>query len=270
MAGPADDPAGVSNAGTVWMVSGGTGATIWSRSGRHANQHFGSALAAAGDADGDGLPEVLVAATDENLPGLSSAGVVRLLRAADGSLVHGWAGAAPAVRFGLALCGLGDLDGDGTAEIAVAMEEGPSSPPLNGAVEVHSLDPFLIPGAETLSLSGGPPVPLDLRFPAGEAGAAYLILASLREVGTTTIAGIEVPLGDDALLQAILAGAGPPWLLGGRGLLDAQASAQATLRGNPRAAALLGRRLWLAAISLDPLSLQGRLSSAARSLLLLP
>jgi len=269
--GFADDPAGLANAGRVWMISGATGAPLWSLAGTtNQHQHLGAAVAPAGDADGDGWPEVLVAAPDEWGHSGNSCGVVRLLRARDGALVQRFEGAVSAARLGSSLTTLGDLDRDGTAEFALAADLSPTALQTEGVVELQSFDPFLIPSADQLSLSGGSAVSLELHFPAAEAGAAYAVLLSLAGPGITTVVGIEVPLKQDRLFDQVVAGAGPPWLQGGRGILSSSAAALATLRGDPRGTALLGRHLRLAAISLDPVLHIGRRSSAARSLLITP
>jgi FG-GAP repeat protein len=82
--------------------------------------HYGSAFADLGDMDGNGTRELAVGSAFEN----AGSGKTRLLSLAnDGSIVSqreitGFAGTA---RFGSALANLGDLDGDGSIELAVGL-----------------------------------------------------------------------------------------------------------------------------------------------------
>src|SRR5690606_32306769 len=78
-------------------------------------------LAAAGDVDGDGLTDVLVGAWRAD----GQTGRVELRSGADGALIRQHVGNGPEDRMGYALCGMGDLDGDGRADYALgATQEG--------------------------------------------------------------------------------------------------------------------------------------------------
>lgn len=73
------------------------------------------ALADVGDLDGDGRHDVAV-----GLPGAGAQGEVRLFSSADGRLLFSIAGdQASGGRFGRALEGIGDVDGDGLPDLAV-------------------------------------------------------------------------------------------------------------------------------------------------------
>ena len=78
---------------------------------------FGHAVAQAGDVDGDGVPDLVIG----NPGGNVTAGRVHLLSGADGSLLETLL--APDVEaasdFGRSLAVVGDLDGDGVADLLV-------------------------------------------------------------------------------------------------------------------------------------------------------
>lgn len=104
---------------------------------------FGSALAAVGDLDGDGIMDLAVGAPGDDT-GSFNGGTIHLLRLnADGSVksstkIASEFNGGPKLNFnanfGLALTSLGDLDGDGVADLAVG--ELNSSNSYQGAVHV--------------------------------------------------------------------------------------------------------------------------------------
>ncbi len=114
---------------------------------------LGTAIAAVGDLDGDGLDDLAVGATGE---GEAGRGAVRLLFLTEGGAVHferridsatsGLEGELDAWdAFGCALTTVGDLDGDGIPELAVGAslddDGGDDSLANHGAVWVLFLEP---------------------------------------------------------------------------------------------------------------------------------
>ena len=70
------------------------------------DESFGSAIARAGDFDGDGVEDVAIGApTDGN-------GTVTIVSGASGALLQTLGSAAPRARFGATVASLGDVDGD--------------------------------------------------------------------------------------------------------------------------------------------------------------
>jgi hypothetical protein len=122
---PGDDTAGA-GAGRVEMISGASGAVLWTKHG-FPGSHFGHALARVGDNDGDGLPELLIGAPDEFAESGGSAGAgggVWLFSGKQGGFLWGVSFTEPWAQLGQAVCGLDDVDGDGVADFAVAVPRG--------------------------------------------------------------------------------------------------------------------------------------------------
>ncbi|MDA7977853.1 MAG: FG-GAP-like repeat-containing protein [Pirellulales bacterium] len=101
------------NAGKVYVYSSRTGSLLFSRVGQ-ANQRLGNGAAAAGDVDADGTPDVIVGGP------INGAGIAEVLSGKDGRLLHAFRGQQPGGRFGYKVTGLGDLNGDGHADVAVS------------------------------------------------------------------------------------------------------------------------------------------------------
>lgn len=89
----------------------------WSVSGP-ADSRFGDAVALAGDADGDGLPDLVVGAPGDDTFG-TDAGRAFLMSGLDGHVLHEWFGESALDEFGLDVDGGGDVDGDGLADVVV-------------------------------------------------------------------------------------------------------------------------------------------------------
>ncbi len=85
--------------------------------------YFGRSGAVVPDADGDGRDDVLVAAIDETVGGVQAAGRAYLFSGATGTLLRTLVSPNPADvrgRFGYAVAGVPDADGDGRGELLVA------------------------------------------------------------------------------------------------------------------------------------------------------
>lgn len=101
--------------GRASLYSGRDGAILFEFHGERLDQ-LGWRVAGLGDTDRDGHPDFAIASIAE-VRGLAQ-GVVRVHSGKDGSLLHTLVGAPNEVRVGWALCGIGDIDGDGCRDVA--------------------------------------------------------------------------------------------------------------------------------------------------------
>jgi hypothetical protein len=137
--GRADVIAGAPQGGTgyarVW--SGAGGAVLFSFLGDTVNDLFGSGVAGLGDVDGDGRDDLAVGASADD-DGGTNAGSARVYSGTDGSQLFRFDGDSASDELGFSLCALGDLDGDGGLEFAVAAPaDDAGGGALSGAVRVH-------------------------------------------------------------------------------------------------------------------------------------
>ncbi|MDP3278821.1 MAG: FG-GAP-like repeat-containing protein [Deltaproteobacteria bacterium] len=95
--------------------------------------YFGLTVASAGDSDGDGFSDLLVAAPDEGN------GVVRLFRGGSAGLsstvTQSFTGLTARWRFGLAVRGAFDANGDGWPDLAIGAPSTQGAGAINGAGE---------------------------------------------------------------------------------------------------------------------------------------
>jgi len=107
--------------GKAMVYSGGSGALLLSLSGAMSGDRFGLSVAAAGDVDGDSVPDLLVGAPqgDATVGSATGAGYVKVISGSTGSELSSLSGTGLGDRFGFSVAGLGDVNGDGFSDVAV-------------------------------------------------------------------------------------------------------------------------------------------------------
>jgi len=116
---PLAAPNGLSKAGTVFVVSGNTGLSLWHLDGAAANDRFGAALSRAGDVDGDGQEDILLGAGFASATGAAQAGAALVFSGATTGQILRVDGQPADLGFGRAVAQTGDVDGDGFVDFLV-------------------------------------------------------------------------------------------------------------------------------------------------------
>lgn len=109
--------------GAVYVYSGATGSPLGSFPdglivGDADADRFGSSVAAAGDVDGDQVPDILIGAIGSGRIG-SPPGYAAIHSGADGSRIRRFDGFVSAASFGTSVAGIGNVVGDSTPDVLV-------------------------------------------------------------------------------------------------------------------------------------------------------
>lgn len=113
-------------AGRVYVYSSATGALLWTHTGAPGSR-LGIGIEAAGDVDADGIPDVIAGAPGE--------GKAYVFSGNDGRILYILAEPDSASGFGSKVADLGDVDGDGHADVLVGA---PGAREGAGAAYVYS------------------------------------------------------------------------------------------------------------------------------------
>jgi len=125
--------------GRVRVYSGRTHLLLGTFKGTDPGDLFGAAVASAGDADGDGVEDILAGVPGASPSGQAGAGRVRLFSGSTGAVIETRNGENAGDSFGSAVAGIGDLDGDGLSEYIAGADRFSSVPDAhNGAAYVFS------------------------------------------------------------------------------------------------------------------------------------
>jgi len=248
------DASGNRQAGQVVVLSGRTGSRHWQRLGTFEGQALGEAVASSGDANGDGVPDVLISA-QRTTEGDPLFGAVYLHSGVDGGLIHAYYGSKVSGLLGRSLSGASDFNQDGRLDFLAGAPNTSIASTGPGSVKVLSFDSFLAIDQTELSLSNGGAVQIDLDFPKSEAKREYALLASTSGVRVRWLGGIQVPLQRDKLFDAMVSGQIPPYFDQARGVLDDEGNAVCNLLIPANApASARDRRIHVAAVTVDPLA----------------
>ena len=123
--------------GSAYVHSGADGSLIRAHHGDGLFQLLGQGLAALGDVDGDGVDDYAISTpgADDNAP---DTGRVTLHSGADGAVVRTLTGGWSSAEFGRQVMGMGDVDGDGIPDLAIASPRSDLNATDAGHVDVYS------------------------------------------------------------------------------------------------------------------------------------
>jgi len=124
--------------GRAYVYSGATGNILYTFTGESAGDQLGWSICGAGDADNDGVPDIMVGApyVDATSP-TSSEGRVYVFSGADGDTIHVFTGLGEQDGLGGAVAGIGDVDGDDFDDVMISASSNVFGA-FRGYVEVFS------------------------------------------------------------------------------------------------------------------------------------
>jgi hypothetical protein len=115
---PNADPGGRGNAGMVRVFSGADGSRLYDYTGSVGGEMLGKALVGPGDVNGDGLADLLIGAPGARPGGVQEAGRCYLYASREG-LLQVFDGGTAIGGLGSSLAAIGDVNGDGYADLAI-------------------------------------------------------------------------------------------------------------------------------------------------------
>lgn len=120
-------PSHQSGNGKIYVYSGKTGKQIFAHTGTN-RERLGNGASAAGDVNGDLVPDVLAGA-----PNGPNGGAAYIYSGRDGSLIRKIAAPSGGGKFGYKTCSLGDIDGDMHSDVFVTAMTADGDKPNSGA-----------------------------------------------------------------------------------------------------------------------------------------
>jgi hypothetical protein len=125
------------DSGRVRVISGKNGALIRTHDGPGPGRRMGKVVSAAGDQNGDGVPDYAIGSTFGN-EFMYPSGEIELRSGADGSLIRTYSSSSNWDHFGASLAAVGDIDGDGLDDLAIGAYDDDWSGLGSGAVFIYS------------------------------------------------------------------------------------------------------------------------------------
>jgi hypothetical protein len=110
-------------AGRVYVYSGKLGTVLWTFDGVNPGDELGSSVAGAGDVNNDGYPDIIAGAPLANGAG-QTRGMARVYSGKTGAVLWTFNGLVDGARFGVSVDGVGDVNGDGYADVIVGSYNG--------------------------------------------------------------------------------------------------------------------------------------------------
>lgn len=206
------------NWGAFWVIGSVNEAVLFSGIGAEKNDRLGHAVAAAGDFNGDGIPDFLVSDTALRSNGR---GAVYVYSGANGKRIASTEGDDHARYdiYGAGIVAMGDHQDSYLSILAGGTP----------AVQRLSFKPFLRASEQQWSLSSSATAEFAINFPSSAAGAPYFLLASASGIGSISY-GVEIPLRYDRAFAWTWQGQSSALdRAGWRGQLDANGDATAQL-----------------------------------------
>lgn len=128
-----DDATGKPDCGSAALLSGATGLPLYTWFGDATGDQFGYSCYGAGDANGDGVPDVIVGA-----PNAAGTGRARLFSGATGLVLRNFGGDSAGDAFGRSVCGAGDVNLDGRADLVVGAHQDDNAGADSGSARLFS------------------------------------------------------------------------------------------------------------------------------------
>jgi len=182
--------------GYAETFSGKTGRSLFRINGKKDGDHLGFTVAAIGDSNQDGVPDLLVGAPLGDVNGVQAGYVLGI--SGKGPELFTSQGSLAGEEEGSALTGVGDWNKDGAMDYAIGTSGLVKG---SGLVTVHPGKPvpFLQSSPASVSLLRGGKVTFEIHAPKKHAKKLYILLGSMS--GTTPglkFGGLTLPLNVDA------------------------------------------------------------------------